>query len=72
MFLSVLILIIFAAYLLWSLVGGKIFLTKGTDLRHQTVTLDRQTSPITFWVVWSSSAAGLIIFTLMLLRSLWN
>ena len=72
MFLTVLILIIFAAYLLWSLIGGKIFLTKGTDLRRQTVTVDRQTSPITFWVVWSGSTAGLVIFTLMLLRNLWN
>ena len=70
MLLPVLFLILFAAYLLWSLVGGKIFLTKGTDLRRQTVTVDRQTSPITFWVVWASSTAGLIVFTLMLLRNI--
>ena len=72
MFPIVLVPIILAAYLLWSLIGGKIFLTKGTDLRRQTVTVDRETSPITFWVVWSSSTAGLIIFTLMLLRTIWD
>ena len=69
MFPIVLVLIIFGAYLLWSLMRGKIFLTKGTDLRRQTVTVDRQTSPITFWVVWASSTAGLIVFILMLLRN---
>ena len=72
MFPVVLFLIVFAAYLAWSLTSGKIFLTKGSDLRRQTVMVHRQTSPITFWVVWSSSTAGLIVFTAMLLRNIWN
>jgi hypothetical protein len=72
MFPVVLFLIVFAAYLAWSLASGKVFLTKGTNLRRQTVMVHRQTSPITFWVVWSSSTVGLLVFTAMLLRNIWN
>ena len=72
MFPVVLFLVIFAAYLAWSVTSGKIFLTKGTDLRRQTVMVHRQTSPITFWVVWSSSTVGLLVFTAMLLKNIWN
>ena len=72
MLLPVLILIIFGAWFLWSRRGGNFVLGEGPVLRRQKVTVDRQTSPITFWVVWSGSTAGLVIFTLMLLRNLWN
>ena len=72
MFPVVLFLIVFAAYLAWSLTSGKIFLTKGTDLRRQTVMVYRETSPITFWVVWTSSTVGLLVFTAILLRNISN
>ena len=72
MFAVVLFLIIFAVYPVWSLTSGKIFLTKGTDLRRQTVMVYRQTSPIRFWVIWSGSTLGLIVFSAMLLRNIWD
>jgi len=70
MFPAVLFLIVFASYLAWSLTSGKNFFTKGTDLRRQTVRVHRETSPITFWVVWSSSTVGLIVFFAMLKKYL--
>ena len=56
-------------YLTWCLVKGKIFLTLGTDLRKQTRIIDRNESPVAFWVTWVTSAVALVIFLVYLART---
>ena len=65
---ALLIVAALTLYLIWCLVRGKIYLTTGTDLRRRTVTVDRATKPVTFWLTWSGSLVALVIFTFMLLR----
>jgi hypothetical protein len=69
MWLGILLILGGALYLVWCLVAGKIVVTIGTDLRKKTSLVERQTSPMTFWIAWLGLAGALVIFSIFLIRA---
>jgi hypothetical protein len=59
-------------FLVWSLFKGRIVLTLGLYIHPETRTIDRETSPKTFWAVWTVTAAGLSVFTFFFIRTVWS
>jgi hypothetical protein len=70
MWISVLVVLGGMIYLAWCLVGGKIFVTLGTDLHKNTKLVEREDRPGTFWITWVASAIALTLLAFYLIRTL--
>ena len=69
MLIMLLVLVVIGGYLAWCVTLGKIYVTKAPDLKRQTVVVDSETSPVTFWALWAGSVIALIIFAVALFRN---
>ena len=69
MWIGIMFVIAGAAYLVWSLLSGRIFVTLGTDLHRKTRLVSRDERPKTFWLTWVISAIGLLLISVFLIRT---
>jgi hypothetical protein len=53
-------------YLFWALKRGRISYRQPVGAVHRSVVVDRQDSPVFFWVLWTGSIVSLSIGTVML------
>ena len=70
MWISVLVVLGGMVYLAWCLVGGKIFVTLGTDLHKNTKLVEREDRSGTFWITLVASAIALTLLAFYLIRTL--
>ena len=69
MWIGIIFIAMVGLYLIRCLFTGKILLTMGLYFPPQARTIDRASTPKTFWIVWTITAAGLALFTFFFIRT---